>query len=162
MKKSLGLELYSSLNEDQKAEATLLDQKKRGYNQTESFRDNAIVPYSGINVSSFNESQLAKLKKLIGEYIGNIREGHAEIRMDEVNEHLNETYFSWVGAMDGIGAFYYRIQCPVVIIEFDHQKPVFLEGDLPTRKHVHTVVRTPNGNDYGKDLLRQHLEQNHH
>jgi hypothetical protein len=21
---------------------------------------------------------------------------------------------------------------------------------------VHTVVRTPNGNDYGKDLLRQH------
>jgi hypothetical protein len=24
------------------------------------------------------------------------------------------------------------------------------------------VVRTPNGNDYGKDLLRQHYEQSHH
>jgi hypothetical protein len=24
------------------------------------------------------------------------------------------------------------------------------------RTHIHTVVRTPNGNDYGKDLLRQH------
>jgi hypothetical protein len=23
------------------------------------------------------------------------------------------------------------------------------------------MVRTPNGNDYGKDLLRQHLEQFH-
>ena len=28
--------------------------------------------------------------------------------------------------------------------------------------HIHTVVRTPNGNDYGKDLLRQHLEQYKH
>jgi len=23
------------------------------------------------------------------------------------------------------------------------------------------VLRTPNGNDYGKDLLRQHYEQSH-
>ena len=26
----------------------------------------------------------------------------------------------------------------------------------PNRQHIHVVVRTPNGNDYGKDLLRQH------
>jgi hypothetical protein len=25
-----------------------------------------------------------------------------------------------------------------------------------------TVVRTPNGNDYGKDLLRQHYERHPH
>jgi hypothetical protein len=31
-----------------------------------------------------------------------------------------------------------------------------------TRDHVHTVVRTPNGNDYGKDLLRQLLVQHPH
>jgi hypothetical protein len=30
-------------------------------------------------------------------------------------------------------------------------------ADRPTRDHINTVVRTPNGNDYGKDLLRQHL-----
>ena len=28
-----------------------------------------------------------------------------------------------------------------------------------TTQHIHTVVRTPNGNDYGKDLLRQHYAQ---
>jgi len=33
---------------------------------------------------------------------------------------------------------------------------------VPSRDHIHTVVRTPNGNDYGKDLLRQHLEQHRH
>jgi hypothetical protein len=32
----------------------------------------------------------------------------------------------------------------------------------PTRDHIHVVIRTPNGNDYGKDLLRQHLEQQAH
>ncbi|TIV10140.1 MAG: hypothetical protein E5W00_08190 [Mesorhizobium sp.] len=30
------------------------------------------------------------------------------------------------------------------------------------RGHIHTVVRTPNGNDYGKDLLRQHHEAHAH
>jgi hypothetical protein len=30
---------------------------------------------------------------------------------------------------------------------------------VPGKAHVHTVVRTPNGNDYGKDLLRQHYEK---
>jgi hypothetical protein len=59
--------------------------------------------------------------------------------------------------------FYYRIQSPVILIEFDHQTPVALEGPrVPTRRHVHTIVRTPNGNDYGKDLLRQHYEQHRH
>jgi hypothetical protein len=32
---------------------------------------------------------------------------------------------------------------------------------VPTRHHIHTVVRIPNGNDYGRDLLRQHYEQAH-
>jgi hypothetical protein len=30
------------------------------------------------------------------------------------------------------------------------------------RQHIHAVVRTPNGNDYGKDLLRQHYLQYPH
>jgi len=32
----------------------------------------------------------------------------------------------------------------------------------PAANTSYTVVRTANGNDYGKDLLRQHLEQDHH
>jgi hypothetical protein len=37
----------------------------------------------------------------------------------------------------------------------------FLNNDEPARCHVHTVVRTPNGNDYGRDLLRQHYARHH-
>ena len=68
--------------------------------------------------------------------------------------------------MGGTGpdsVFYYRIHSPVVMIEFDHQLPVALDGpDVPSRNHVHTVVRTPNGNDYAKDLLRAHLQAHAH
>ena len=68
-----------------------------------------------------------------------------------------------MGETGADSVFYYRIHSLVVLIEFDHQLPVALDGPkLPTREHVHTVVRTPNGNDYGKDLLRQHLLQNPH
>ena len=67
------------------------------------------------------------------------------------------------GEPTGDSIFYYRIQSPVLLIEFDHQGPIALSRDRrPTRNHVHTVLRTPNGNDYGKDLLRQHLEQRAH
>ena len=49
---------------------------------------------------------------------------------------------------------------PVILIEFDHQTPANLRhlnpDGAPNREHIHTIVRTPNGNDYGKDLLRQH------
>jgi fructose-1,6-bisphosphatase/inositol monophosphatase family enzyme len=36
------------------------------------------------------------------------------------------------------------------------------DNEVPSRHHVHTVVRTPNGGDYGADLLRQHHEQFDH
>jgi hypothetical protein len=53
----------------------------------------------------------------------------------------------------------------VILIEFDHQRPANLSRPsrgAPTRQHIHSVVRTPNGNDYGKDLLRQHYQQRPH
>ena len=53
-----------------------------------------------------------------------------------------------------------------LLIEFDHQTPVGLRNlypaGVPYREHIHSVVRTPNGNDYGKDLLRQHYQQHKH
>ena len=64
--------------------------------------------------------------------------------------------------------YYYRIHSPVILIEFDHQRPAnlatFRQGPAScrTRQHIHCVVRTPNGNDYGKDLLRQHYQSHAH
>ena len=38
---------------------------------------------------------------------------------------------------------------------------VFLTNREPAKFHVHTIVRTPNGNDYGVDLLRRHYRRSH-
>ena len=78
-----------------------------------------------------------------------------------MRRHLGETYFAWMGGYDDDSVFYYRVHSPVLLIEFDHQAGIALDNDEPSRNHIHTVVRTPNGNDYGKDLLRQHYEQYH-
>ena len=103
------------------------------------------------------------LRNLINEYVGNMAEPHRRVRMEEIDKHLDHTYFSWIGDAQPPSVFYYRIHSPVVLIEFDHQGPIALSRDrTPTRNHIHTVVRTPNGNDYGKDLLRQHYAQVSH
>ena len=78
--------------------------------------------------------------------------------MDDVERHLLKTHFCWAGGMGEDNAFYYRIQSPVVMIEFDHHKGVVLNNPTPEKFHVHTIVRTPNGNDYGMDILRLHYE----
>ena len=87
--------------------------------------------------------------------------------MDEIRSHLDNTWFAWIGGTEPTSVFYYRIHSPVILIEFDHQLPANLRPAgtgprVPNREHIHTVVRTPNGNDYGKDLLRQHYQQHKH
>lgn len=162
-----GLAFYRSLDDQQKGRATLLEEKKYGYARTEGFRDNEVLPYSGLQVKGFNEQQMALFSELVQEYIGSMKADRAGVRMDEIMEQLDDTWFAWVGGSADDDVFYYRIHSPVVLIEYDHHPPVFVvkEGESnrgPVNWHVHTVVRTPNGNDYGKDLLRQHLEEHHH
>jgi hypothetical protein len=108
-----------------------------------------------------NSAQRERLLDLIGAYVGNMPEAHAAVRMNEIRAHLDGTYFAWKGEVERDGVFYYRIQSPVLYVEFDHQGPTALGGprDVATRNHIHSVVRTPNGNDYGRDLLRQHYER---
>ena len=80
----------------------------------------------------------------------------------DVERHIADTHFCWSGGFEEESAFYYRIQSPVVMIEFDHHKGVLLTNDTPQKFHVHTIVRTPNGGDYGMDLLRMHYEMAPH
>ncbi len=124
--------------------------------------DNAVVPYEGVTASDFSDAQRRLLLSLIGTYVGWTREHHADIKMREVNAHLDETWFSWMGATSDDGPFYYRVHSPVVLIEFDHHPGVVFDNPVPSRNHIHTIVRTPNGGDYGVDLLRQHHERYDH
>jgi hypothetical protein len=89
-------------------------------------------------------------------------DGPRAARIAEVERHLAETHFCWIGGFSEDSPFYYRVQSPVTFIEFDHHAGVFLTNPEPAKFHVHTIVRTPNGNDYGFDLLRQHYKTSPH
>jgi hypothetical protein len=160
-----GLALLQSLNDAQRHMAVLELAKDGNNNVAEAFSDNVDLVYAGIPGALMSTQQRTRLLNLIGLYVGNLRDEHASVRMNEVEAHLDETYFAWIGGSEDDSVYYYRIYSPVILIEFDHQSPANLRHmypPQPNRQHIHTVVRTPNGNDYGKDLLRQHYAQHPH
>ena len=127
-----------------------------------AFNDNRRIEPAGIRYDELPAEGRERLEALLGTYTGRIRPGHAELRYGEVKRHLRDTYFAWLGPFDDASPFYYRILSPVILIEFDHQSGIIYDNDTPSRDHIHTVVRTTNGNDYGKDLLRQHYARHDH
>ena len=161
-----GLDMVRALTPEQRAEAILEISKTSNNILAQAFSDNLVLDYAGVRVSSFTEDQKQQLLDLVTLYVGNMRDPHAPVRMSEVETHLDETYFAWIGETQDDSVYYYRIQSPVILIEFDHETPVGLRHVYPPgilyREHIHSVVRTPNGNDYGKDLLRQHYEAHRH
>jgi hypothetical protein len=150
-----GLDLVRALTPEQRRRAILATELPAEV-FTAAFRDNFELRYEGIRYGDLSSAQQRLLLDLLDTYVGRIRPGHAGVRLAEVRRHLADTCWAWMGGIDEDSAFYYRVHSPVVLIEFDHQRGIVFGNDGPSRHHIHTVVRTPNGNDYGRDLLRQH------
>jgi len=162
-----GLGMLRALSDAQRGKAILSFSKTGNNNLTEAFKDNVVLDYSGLRTNDLTTQARGCLRDLVNLYVSNMDDGHARIKMDEVDRHIDNTWFTWIGDTQDDSAFYYRIQSPVILIEFDHQRPANLakfavDPKKPTQQHVHCVVRTPNGNDYGKDLLRQHYQAHPH
>jgi hypothetical protein len=161
-----GLALINALNDAQRKRAILKFSKTGDENLTEAWKDNVVLDYSGVPVKELDAGQRRRLLDLVALYVNNMDDGHARVKMDDVRTQLDRTWLAWIGDTKPGSVFYYRIHSPVILIEFDHQRPVglrhLMDPALPNVAHVHTVVRTPNGNDYGKDLLRQHYQLHPH
>ncbi|MFD7708565.1 DUF3500 domain-containing protein [Streptomyces sp. NPDC059786] len=192
-----GLKLLRSLNSTQLS-AALSTAAKTGTDLIAGAgQDNAVLPYAGVKGSDLNHRQQQLLLDLAEVYVGYQDEGHARVRMRDIEKHLDDTYFYWIGEYEDDSAFYYRIHSPVVLIEYDAESPLAYHEDddsasasasatatasasasasaspgtggpggggptgTPTQQHIHTIIRTPNGNDYGVDLLKLHLETDH-
>ena len=125
-------------------------------------QDNRVIPDEGIRMTELSANQRRRLLDLVACYIAPLPAEPQKHRVEEIERHLGDTHFCWIGGLADDSTFYYRVQSPVVMIEFDHHAGVFLTNAEPAKFHVHTIVRTPNGNDYGIDLLRLHYEQAPH
>jgi hypothetical protein len=157
-----GLAVIRALSADQRSKAIVSPDLPRDVFTT-AFRDNFELNYEGIGWNELTGIQHDLVLRLAELHVGRLRPDHARVKMAEVKQHLDETYFMWRGGVQDDSVFYYRIHSPVLLVEFDHQAgQAFPQFTAPYRDHIHIVVRTPNGNDYGKDLLRQHYEQSPH
>ncbi|KAF4551223.1 Hypothetical protein D9617_14g076800 [Elsinoe fawcettii] len=114
-----------------------------------AYRDNRIVPYEGIVFSSLNSEQQTLVGQILEEYLLYLPARARQIRLQHILSFPGETYFSWIGGFGDEDPFYYRIQNPVVVVEFDHHSGVFLNNQEPKKFHIHTLLRTPNAGDYG-------------
>lgn len=162
----MGLALLRSLNDAQKKKAILETAKPANNNVGEAFKDNVVLDYAGVSGADMTVAQRKAMLSLVAKYVSNMDDGHAKVKMTEVEKHLDKTYFAWIGGAGDDSVFYYRVHSPVILIEFDHQRPAGLRSIMkdqsPNKEHIHVVIRTPNGNDYGKDLLRQHYAMHKH
>ncbi|MFJ8108195.1 DUF3500 domain-containing protein [Streptomyces sp. NPDC096132] len=165
-----GLAFINSLTEAQQAVAIESSTKSNESMKAGAFSDNAVQEYTGIRGNALTAAQKTKLLGIVQAFTGRAKADVAKVKLAEVRKHLNDTYVTWAGGTGDDDAFYVRVHSPVVWIEVDCQAPGPLagaygasQGSGATQKHVHSIVRTPNGNDYGKELLRQHyLTSPHH
>ncbi|GAA3706644.1 DUF3500 domain-containing protein [Streptomyces tremellae] len=118
-----------------------------------AFRDNRVVPYEGIRCGGLAPQQRTLLRALVEDCLLLLKEDQRAATLALHDAHLDETWFAWYGATDGSQPFYLRVHSPVILTELDHHAGVWLGNRLPARFHVHTTLRHPNGNDYGRVLV---------
>ena len=162
---SIAKKLLDSLSTENKASVVLYNALEHpdmpngfphpadGRNLAGAYEDNRIIPYSGGRVSTFNTTSQSLLVELVRKMVDFLPDGPLEAKMADVKKHLTETWLLWMGNPDEADCFHFRIQSPAILCEFDHERGMWLTNSQPGRFHIHTVVRTPNGNDYGKKLL---------
>ncbi|MEV4284793.1 DUF3500 domain-containing protein [Nonomuraea bangladeshensis] len=120
-----------------------------------AFQDNRVIPVEGVRVADLPAEAREHALAIAATFAGLLPEGPRAARLREVAAHLEETWFCWIGGHRPGDVFYYRLQSPVIVAELDHHCGVFLDYDTPKPFHVHTVLRTPHGNDYGRAWVRQ-------
>ncbi|MEZ5325296.1 MAG: DUF3500 domain-containing protein [Verrucomicrobiales bacterium] len=148
----LGRELFASLNPEQMKQAVI---------EAEAPNDvlTPIVPKveplanTGILYTDLNDEQKLQLEKVIDIYVSRIRPELAESDWKKIRDAgINNVRFAWAGPGEIGAPHYYRVQGPTFVMEWANVQ----NG----ANHPHSVWRDFD-NDFGADLLRKHLAEEH-
>ena len=114
----------------------------------------AVPDPEGLPASQMSDAQKKLLMDLIGVYTGNLREDQARTQWERIEKAgTGSIRFAWAGDTRPGGVFYYRVQGPTFILEYD-----VTQSDAD---HVHSVYRDLE-NDFGGDALRRHYAESPH
>ena len=161
---SAGLRLMQSLGTEQQTQAQIFKLMKDPrmppgrWNQDDqrhlcgAYQDNRVVPYEGIKVAAMDSDQRTLIEEILTAYLLYLPERARQMRLEHCRKFFDKTYFCWIGGFGDNDSFYYRIQSPVIVVEFDHHSGVFLINQEPAKFHTHTILRSPNAGDYGMAL----------
>jgi hypothetical protein len=122
-------------------------------------QDNRTIPFEGLCAGAMSAPQRHALLEIVAIFNEILPTETKELFLKRVEEHLDETYFAWIGPVDDETPFYYRVHSPIVMDEFDHHNGVWLANALPKKYHIHTIQRLPNRGDYGSALYDEWREK---
>lgn len=101
-----------------------------------------VVDPEGIKGSSLTGVQQELLLGVINARLGFINDDDYAAKMETVTAEIHETYFGWWGPQDPLGAAYFRVTGPSLVLEYSPQNGEDGAG------HAHSIYRNPR-NDYG-------------
>ncbi|KAG6367686.1 hypothetical protein INS49_001881 [Diaporthe citri] len=78
-----------------------------------AFQDNRVIPYEGVLATDMTAEQQTLLMSTIAAFLVLLPPKPLKFRLQQIQENLSETYFSWIGGFGPADPFYYRIHSPV-------------------------------------------------
>lgn len=148
----LGFELISSLTPAQLKITRFSENAPHEIISGNDRNARALEP-AGLTYAAMNAAQKATFERLLKVYVDNYQLGFSRTLMDKITKAgLENLSFAWAGGLKPGGGEYYRIQGPMLLIEYDNTQN--------NGNHVHTVVRDLT-NDFAEDILKNHYQMHH-
>ena len=116
-------------------------------------RKAVLLTPAGLGFKEMNKDQQTSLLKLLDLYVKNYAFGFSKKLMEKIKKAgIENLTFAWAGSLQPGAGHYYRIQGPMLLIEYDNTQN--------NANHVHTTIRDLN-DDFAEDILREHYAKEH-
>jgi hypothetical protein len=148
----LGFKMVNSLNKEQLAIALFSNTAPKEIITRNNRKAENLDP-KGISYGQLNDKQKEIFLDLLNVYIDNYEAGYSETLRRRIQQAgVENLSFAWAGSLQSGTGHYYRIQGPMLLIEYDN-----IQNNA---NHVHSVVRDLS-NDFAEDLLKAHYQDAH-
>jgi hypothetical protein len=148
----LGFALVNSLSKTQLSEA-VFSETALPEMLTLAKREAEVLEPKGLPYPKLNTAQKKMFGDLLNVYVKNYQLGFSEKLMAKIKKAgMDNLSFAWSGSLKPGAGHYYRIQGPMLLIEYDNTQN--------NANHVHTAVRDLQS-DFGYDILKEHYLKEH-
>lgn len=148
----LGFQLVNSFSDDQLKIVRFSNTAPREM-FTLAEREATPLEPKGISYGDMTAAQQKMLLSLLDVYVKNYAFGFSNRLMKKIQDAgIENLSFAWAGSLQPGAGHYYRIQGPILLIEYDNTQT--------NANHVHTAVRDLT-DDFAYDILREHYAREH-